>query len=167
MKQTWARAFVALYPAPIELPLLKPRLYFNDIPTQFPLLKNTEYCRFRTKLLRKIDCKLFLELTWFIFACKLIVKLDLFVSIAIIMLLLYSQLKTNYSCFLYVFLFVFAVLFSICTLLTDPNPDEPLVPEIGRQYKKDRKKYEETAREWTLKYATWASSNHAFRRSVA
>jgi ubiquitin-conjugating enzyme E2 D/E len=46
------------------------------------------------------------------------------------------------------------VLLSICSLLTDPNPDDPLVPEIARQFKTDRKKYEETARDWTRKYAT-------------
>lgn len=46
------------------------------------------------------------------------------------------------------------VLLSICSLLTDPNPDDPLVPEIARQYKTDKPKYEKTAREWTAKYAT-------------
>ncbi|CAL8084866.1 unnamed protein product [Calicophoron daubneyi] len=45
------------------------------------------------------------------------------------------------------------VLLSICSLLTDPNPDDPLVPEIARQYKSDPSKYAETAREWTRKYA--------------
>ena len=45
------------------------------------------------------------------------------------------------------------VLLSICSLLTDPNPDDPLVPEIAHIYKTDRSRYEETAREWTRKYA--------------
>eukprot|EP00917_Polyrhabdina_sp_WS-2016_P012984 GHVP01028561.1.p1 GENE.GHVP01028561.1~~GHVP01028561.1.p1 ORF type:complete len:148 (-),score=20.60 GHVP01028561.1:105-548(-) len=45
------------------------------------------------------------------------------------------------------------VLLSICSMLTDPNPDDPLVPEIANIYKKDKVKYEETAREWTKKYA--------------
>ncbi|XP_021759503.1 ubiquitin-conjugating enzyme E2-17 kDa-like [Chenopodium quinoa] len=45
------------------------------------------------------------------------------------------------------------VLLSICSLLTDPNPDDPLVPEIAHMYKKDRTKYETTAQSWTLKYA--------------
>ncbi len=40
------------------------------------------------------------------------------------------------------------VLLSICSLLTDP-----LVPEIAHIYKTDRQRYEETAREWTRKYA--------------
>ncbi|OVA01906.1 Ubiquitin-conjugating enzyme [Macleaya cordata] len=41
------------------------------------------------------------------------------------------------------------VLLSICSLLTDPNPDDPLVPEIAHMYKTDRSKYETTARSWT------------------
>merc|ERR1712226_390230 len=45
------------------------------------------------------------------------------------------------------------VLLSICSLLTDPNPDDPLVPEIARVYKTDREKYTKLAREWTGKYA--------------
>ncbi|MBA0724807.1 hypothetical protein Golax_021467 [Gossypium laxum] len=45
------------------------------------------------------------------------------------------------------------VLLSICSLLTDPNPDDPLVPEIAHMYKTDRAKYEATARGWTQKYA--------------
>ena len=46
-----------------------------------------------------------------------------------------------------------AVLLSICSMLTDPNPDDPLVPEIAHVYKTDRSRYEQTAREWTRKYA--------------
>lgn len=45
------------------------------------------------------------------------------------------------------------VLLSICSLLTDPNPDDPLVPEIAHVYKTDTARYESTAREWTRKYA--------------
>ena len=45
------------------------------------------------------------------------------------------------------------VLLSISALLTDANPDDPLVPEIAHIYKTDRPKYEATAREWTRKYA--------------
>jgi len=47
------------------------------------------------------------------------------------------------------------VLLSICSLLTDPNPDDPLVPEIARVYKSDREKYNETARSWTQRFAQW------------
>ena len=45
------------------------------------------------------------------------------------------------------------VLLSITSLLTDPNPDDPFVPEIAHLYKENRVKYEETARNWTLMYA--------------
>lgn len=59
------------------------------------------------------------------------------------------------------------VLLSICSMLTDPNPDDPLVPDIAhvsaplasllpadaraQLYKTDRARYEATAREWTRK----------------
>ncbi|KAF0536881.1 ubiquitin-conjugating enzyme [Gigaspora margarita] len=45
------------------------------------------------------------------------------------------------------------VLMFICSLMFDPNPDDPLVPEIANVYKTDRARYEATAREWILKYA--------------
>jgi ubiquitin-conjugating enzyme E2 D/E len=45
------------------------------------------------------------------------------------------------------------VLLSISSLLTDPNPDDPLVPEIARVFKDNRSRYEATAREWTQRYA--------------
>ena len=54
------------------------------------------------------------------------------------------------TCFL---LCSFAVLLSICSLLCDPNPDDPLVPDIARTYKTERQKYNELAQEWTRKYA--------------
>ena len=45
------------------------------------------------------------------------------------------------------------VLLSITSLLTDPNPDDPLVPDIAHLYKTDRETYDKNAREWTRKYA--------------
>ncbi|KAG5467245.1 hypothetical protein CUR178_00886 [Leishmania enriettii] len=45
------------------------------------------------------------------------------------------------------------VLLSVCSLLTDPNPDDPLVPDIARQYKTDRGAFNKTAAEWTRQYA--------------
>lgn len=45
------------------------------------------------------------------------------------------------------------VLLSICSLLTDPNPDDPLVTEIANVYKTNRPKYTQTAKEWTRSYA--------------
>ena len=46
------------------------------------------------------------------------------------------------------------VLLSIGSLMTDPNPDDPLVPEIATLYKTNRAQYEQEARNWTLRYAT-------------
>ena len=45
-------------------------------------------------------------------------------------------------------------LLSICSLLSDPNLEDPLIPEIARLYKSDRKRYMETCKEWTSLYAT-------------
>ena len=45
------------------------------------------------------------------------------------------------------------LLISIQSLLTDPNPDGCLVPEIGIVYKTNRELYDATAKEWTKKYA--------------
>eukprot|EP01034_Spumella_vulgaris_P031216 gene31216-38573_t len=45
------------------------------------------------------------------------------------------------------------VLLSICSLLCDANPDDPLVPEIAQLYKNSRQQHDTTAREWTTKYA--------------
>ncbi|XP_029496393.2 ubiquitin-conjugating enzyme E2 D4-like [Oncorhynchus nerka] len=45
------------------------------------------------------------------------------------------------------------VLLSICSLLCDPNPDDPLVPDIAHIYKQDKEKYNRLARDWTQKYA--------------
>ena len=45
------------------------------------------------------------------------------------------------------------VLLSICSLLTDPNPDDPLVPDIAQLLKTDSTRHDSTAREWTSKYA--------------
>ena len=45
-------------------------------------------------------------------------------------------------------------LLSICSLLSDPNPDDPLVPEIANIFKRDRKRYERNAAVWTARYAT-------------
>ena len=45
------------------------------------------------------------------------------------------------------------VLLCICSLLDDPNPDDPLVPEIAEIFKKDKEKYNRTAKHWTMLYA--------------
>ena len=45
------------------------------------------------------------------------------------------------------------VLLSISSMLTDANPDDPLVPEIAHLYKTNREKHDSHAKEWTKKYA--------------
>jgi len=45
------------------------------------------------------------------------------------------------------------VLLSICSLLTDPNPNDPLVPDIAKQLKTNKALHDRTAREWVRKYA--------------
>jgi len=50
------------------------------------------------------------------------------------------------------------VLLSICSLLTDPNPDDPLVPDIAKIFKTNKKAYDQAARSWTVKYASSAPS---------
>ncbi|KAI9319394.1 ubiquitin-conjugating enzyme/RWD-like protein [Dichotomocladium elegans] len=41
------------------------------------------------------------------------------------------------------------VLLSICSLLTDPNPHDPLVGSIAQEYLNDREEHDRIAREWT------------------
>ena len=38
-------------------------------------------------------------------------------------------------------------------ILAAPNPDNFVRADVAQVYREDRGKYEETAREWTLKYA--------------
>lgn len=45
------------------------------------------------------------------------------------------------------------ILLSICSLLADPNPDDPLVPEIANLIKNNQELYLKTAKEWTAIYA--------------
>lgn len=58
-------------------------------------------------------------------------------------------LKNNWS----PALTVSKVLLSILSMLTDPNPKDPLEPDIATQYTNNRVEYELTAREWTMVYA--------------
>ncbi|GFS20926.1 ubiquitin-conjugating enzyme E2 E2 [Elysia marginata] len=46
------------------------------------------------------------------------------------------------------------VLLSICSLLTDCNPNDPLVGNIAQQYLTNREEHDRMAREWTKRYAT-------------
>lgn len=45
------------------------------------------------------------------------------------------------------------VLLSICVLMCDPNPHDPLMPKVASLYLNNRALYDSTAREWTRLYA--------------
>ena len=45
------------------------------------------------------------------------------------------------------------VLLSICSLLTDPNPDDPLRPEVADLYNNNKIEYDLNARNHTYEYA--------------
>ena len=46
------------------------------------------------------------------------------------------------------------ILLSICSLLSDPNPNDPLVPEIASVFKNNIELYNKTAKEWTNIHAS-------------
>jgi len=46
------------------------------------------------------------------------------------------------------------VLLALSALLAEPNPKDPLVPEIAHQLETNRRAYDAKAREFTLRYAT-------------
>ena len=45
------------------------------------------------------------------------------------------------------------VLLSICSLMDDQNPDDPLMPEIAKLYIDDKEKFIENAQNYTERYA--------------
>jgi ubiquitin-conjugating enzyme E2 D/E len=45
-------------------------------------------------------------------------------------------------------------LLSICSLMGDPNPNDPLVYEIAELFIKDKAKHDANAREMTMMHAT-------------
>lgn len=52
------------------------------------------------------------------------------------------------------------LLLSICSLLTDCNPADPLVGSIASQYVNNRSEHDRTAKLWTKKYASAVTNNH-------
>eukprot|EP01108_Squamamoeba_japonica_P000726 TRINITY_DN1258_c0_g4_i1.p2 TRINITY_DN1258_c0_g4~~TRINITY_DN1258_c0_g4_i1.p2 ORF type:complete len:148 (-),score=33.74 TRINITY_DN1258_c0_g4_i1:66-509(-) len=46
------------------------------------------------------------------------------------------------------------VLLTLKSLMAEPNPENPLEPEIGNQFTSDRAAFDKTAKEWTKKHAT-------------
>ncbi len=45
------------------------------------------------------------------------------------------------------------ILLSICSLIDDPNPDDPLMPDIANLYKTNKEKHDLIATSYTQKYA--------------
>ena len=45
------------------------------------------------------------------------------------------------------------ILLSLCSLLSDPNPNDPLMPEIAKIYKTNIEEFNRIAREHTINYA--------------
>jgi ubiquitin-protein ligase len=45
------------------------------------------------------------------------------------------------------------VLLSICSLMDEPNPNDPLVPEIAHLYKTNKTEHNRLAKQYTLQYA--------------
>ncbi|KAI9457598.1 ubiquitin-conjugating enzyme/RWD-like protein [Lactarius psammicola] len=58
-------------------------------------------------------------------------------------------LKNNWS----PALSIFKVVLSLSSLLTDPNPSDPLVPSIATEFLRKRPTHDQTARSWTELYA--------------
>jgi len=58
-------------------------------------------------------------------------------------------LKNNWS----PALSLFKVMLSLSSLLTDPNPQDPLVPSIASEFIRNRQLHDNTARRWTQLYA--------------
>ncbi|WAR10098.1 UBCD2-like protein, partial [Mya arenaria] len=52
------------------------------------------------------------------------------------------------------------VLLSICSLLTDCNPGDPLVGSIATLYLQNRTEHDRVARQWTKRFATGLQSTN-------
>lgn len=51
------------------------------------------------------------------------------------------------------------VLVAIQVLLQSPNPDDPLMADIGEEYRNNKEEFERKAKEFTLKHATQLKMN--------
>jgi ubiquitin-conjugating enzyme E2 D/E len=58
-------------------------------------------------------------------------------------------LKNNWSAALT----VSQLLLTICALLIEGNPEDPLEPDIAQHFIRDRQAHDMVAKEWTRKYA--------------
>ncbi|KAI0368537.1 hypothetical protein BV20DRAFT_969142 [Pilatotrama ljubarskyi] len=57
---------------------------------------------------------------------------------------------------------LFKVILSLSSLLTDPNPKDPLVPSIATEYVRNRVQHDRNARRWTELYARAPPSAEAY-----
>ena len=53
------------------------------------------------------------------------------------------------------------VLLSLCSLMDDPNPDDPLSAEAADLFLEDEGAYRDKARQWTLQYAMEYADTHS------
>lgn len=51
------------------------------------------------------------------------------------------------------------ILLSVCALLSDCNPSDPLDSSIAKKFLEDREEHDKIAREWTKRYAWKKPSN--------
>ena len=61
------------------------------------------------------------------------------------------------------------VVLSIRSMIKDPNPDEPMAPNIAALYKRERSTFEKNARLWTAQHAQptrWSVDLHRSRTQV-
>ena len=56
------------------------------------------------------------------------------------------------------------VLLGVCSLLTDPNPADPLVPNIAQQLLSDKEEHDKTATEWTKRWVLSLTRTRRTRR---
>jgi len=64
-------------------------------------------------------------------------------------------------------LMISKVLLSICSLLTDPNPDDPLVPEIAHIYKTNKAEYEKASHHPARTATTTTQQQQQLRTAAA
>ncbi len=63
-------------------------------------------------------------------------------------------LKHGEEILIWIHIDLFEAFQSLVAILSYPNPENLLDPDIARIYKTDKEQFEKTAREWTEKYAT-------------